>query len=53
MIHLEEKMDSSNPNWLKGIKRQLIENHGVNDIASDKLILEGEFVRYRLEYAAN
>ena len=25
----------------------------VNDITLDKLILEGEFARYRLEYATN
>lgn len=46
-------MDSPNPNWLKEIKRQLIENHGVNNVTSDKLILEGEFARYKLEYATN
>lgn len=53
MIQLETKMSPPNPNWSKEIKRQLTEAYGVSDITSDKLIQEGEFAQYRLEYATN
>jgi len=53
MIQLEENLESPNPNWSKEIKQQLMDKYELNEDTSDRLIREGKFERYRLEYATN